>query len=213
MAHIHPSPISKSFQATLANLARGRPALKAVTRQGSQGKYLNLYHLLYENQATHQQKIYETVSRDPTLTTDTLCNPAPASVIMLVLDPTHDSILLSWEHRMSLDKMTVGLPSGIIDPGETPEQAAIRELKEETGLDAVKILQVLPASALTPGLTNDLTHMVLLEAQGSPTATLSFPEYIVSFWANKAEVKALMTSQTLLWTSHAQAALMTWAML
>jgi mutator protein MutT len=29
----------------------------------------------------------------------------------------------------------VGLPGGSIDPGETPEQAAVREVKEETTLD------------------------------------------------------------------------------
>ena len=28
------------------------------------------------------------------------------------------------------------LPKGIVEPGETPEQAAVREVSEETGLDA-----------------------------------------------------------------------------
>lgn len=28
------------------------------------------------------------------------------------------------------------LPKGIVDPGETPEQAALREVREETGIDA-----------------------------------------------------------------------------
>ncbi|PRY16315.1 mutator protein MutT [Pontibacter ummariensis] len=28
------------------------------------------------------------------------------------------------------------LPKGLVDPGETPEQAAVREVREETGIDA-----------------------------------------------------------------------------
>jgi 8-oxo-dGTP pyrophosphatase MutT (NUDIX family) len=30
-------------------------------------------------------------------------------------------------------KTVIELPAGLIDAGETPEQAAVRELKEETG--------------------------------------------------------------------------------
>jgi 8-oxo-dGTP pyrophosphatase MutT (NUDIX family) len=38
------------------------------------------------------------------------------------------------------------LPKGKIDEGETPEEAAVREVKEETGLQQVKIIQPLPST-------------------------------------------------------------------
>ena len=34
------------------------------------------------------------------------------------------------------------LPKGALEPGETPEQAAVREVREETGLDAAIIAKV-----------------------------------------------------------------------
>jgi 8-oxo-dGTP pyrophosphatase MutT (NUDIX family) len=34
------------------------------------------------------------------------------------------------------DKLVLALPKGHVDPGETPEQAAEREVREETGLEA-----------------------------------------------------------------------------
>jgi 8-oxo-dGTP pyrophosphatase MutT (NUDIX family) len=38
--------------------------------------------------------------------------------------------------RVAKVQLVLALPKGHVDPGETPEQAATREVKEETGLDA-----------------------------------------------------------------------------
>lgn len=42
-------------------------------------------------------------------------------------------ILLQKQFRPPVNKVVIEVPAGLIDPGETAERAAIRELKEETG--------------------------------------------------------------------------------
>lgn len=44
-----------------------------------------------------------------------------------------DEVLLLWRHRFITDTWGWELPAGVVDDGETVEQAAARELLEETG--------------------------------------------------------------------------------
>jgi ADP-ribose pyrophosphatase len=45
-------------------------------------------------------------------------------------------ILLVRQYRPAVEQYTLELPSGLIDPGENPEETARRELLEETGYEA-----------------------------------------------------------------------------
>lgn len=42
-------------------------------------------------------------------------------------------LLLEKQFRAPAEKVVIEFPAGLVDEGETPEQAALRELKEETG--------------------------------------------------------------------------------
>jgi ADP-ribose pyrophosphatase len=42
-------------------------------------------------------------------------------------------ILLQKQFRPPVDKVCIEIPAGLIDEGETAEECALRELKEETG--------------------------------------------------------------------------------
>ncbi len=56
--------------------------------------------------------------------------PDYAAVVALTED---EQVLIVRQYRPAVERQTLELPSGLVDPGETPEEAARRELLEETG--------------------------------------------------------------------------------
>ena len=65
----------------------------------------------------------------------------PAAVLLPVIDRGGESTILLTQRneRLSSHSGQIALPGGKIDPGETPEQAALREAQEEIGLDPNQI--------------------------------------------------------------------------
>ena len=57
-------------------------------------------------------------------------------VVMLVHDCVRDTYLIEREYRAGIGRFTYGLPAGLIDHDEDPHTAALRELREETGVVA-----------------------------------------------------------------------------
>jgi ADP-ribose pyrophosphatase YjhB (NUDIX family) len=55
--------------------------------------------------------------------------PVAAAVVL----DDQDRVLLMWRHRAITDTWGWEIPTGIVEAGETPEQTAAREVKEETG--------------------------------------------------------------------------------
>ena len=65
------------------------------------------------------------------------------------------------QYRVGIDAPTLEVPGGIIDEGQTPAEAAVRELREETGYGAGKLVR-LGASRPNPALQDNWHHMFLL---------------------------------------------------
>jgi ADP-ribose pyrophosphatase len=67
-------------------------------------------------------------------------SPDWVNVVPLLADERgRDCFLMVWQYRQGSRSITLEFPGGLIDPGEQAEQAARRELLEETGYRAGKV--------------------------------------------------------------------------
>lgn len=69
-----------------------------------------------------------------------------------------NKVILVKQYRAGADKELIEVPAGLIDDGETPEEAAIRELEEEGGYKA-KRLEKITEFYTTPGFTDEIIYV------------------------------------------------------
>ncbi|MDO5506565.1 MAG: ADP compounds hydrolase NudE [Pseudoxanthomonas suwonensis] len=80
--------------------------------------------------------------------------------VIVVAMPDPRTVLLVREYAAGMDRYELGPVKGAIDPGETPEQAANRELMEEAGFGARR-LDVLKPLAQSPSYMTHTAHVVV----------------------------------------------------
>lgn len=89
-------------------------------------------------------------------------HPGASAVVPFLDDPreTDPRVLLIRQFRHAADGYIWEIPAGRIDPGESPERCAVRELKEETGMVAER-LDLLTTIYTTPGFTDERIHLFM----------------------------------------------------
>jgi 8-oxo-dGTP pyrophosphatase MutT (NUDIX family) len=71
-------------------------------------------------------------------------------------------VVLVRQFRHGIRRTSLEVPGGMIDPGETPEQAGLRELREETGYVAERI-RLLGRVAPNPAIQDNWCYFFLAE--------------------------------------------------
>lgn len=61
---------------------------------------------------------------------------------VIVIAEKDDNFLMVKQYRHGEEKLSIEFPGGVIDAGENPEQAAARELLEETGATASSLVHL-----------------------------------------------------------------------
>jgi len=119
------------------------------------GKFLKLEKIHYTDRKG-KKRIWEAADR---------IGSNQAAAIIARLMPER-SLILIRQFRPPANCMMLEFPAGLVDPGETPAEAALRELKEETGYSG-KVTAVGPCGISTAGMSGEAVTCVVVEIDRS----------------------------------------------
>jgi ADP-ribose pyrophosphatase len=85
-----------------------------------------------------------------------------AIVVPVLETPSGKKFIMVWQWRHGYLDLSLEFPGGVFEPGESPEEAASRELLEETGYRAGKIRRLGEFSP-NPAIMSNKVHFFLAE--------------------------------------------------
>ncbi|KAG0243287.1 hypothetical protein BGW41_002472 [Actinomortierella wolfii] len=150
------------------------------------GRWLSLHEVAFTNPAGKEQRweCCHRIPRGPATTQGDRPAYDAVDIIPVIKNAAGQAthVVLVVQYRPPLGCFAVEFPSGLVDPGESAEQAALRELLEETGFSSkIKSSSTSPSDsspkerlrvvhksnpvAYEPGLTGSCTCVVTVEIE------------------------------------------------
>lgn len=181
------------------------PALESVETVST--GWINKYHLHY-TLPDGRPYTYEGVSRKGPARYEAALKtlrstgaPDPDAVCIVPLLPD-GSVLLEREFRYPLNSWCVSLPAGLIDAGESLEEAVARELSEETGYrlrdDIAPAVRPLPQPGFSStGLTEENVQVVFAQVEPAGEAQPDSAELIEPFTVARTDLRAFLDANKL----------------
>ncbi|KAI0340720.1 hypothetical protein BDW22DRAFT_1334023 [Trametopsis cervina] len=127
----------------------------------SDAKWITLKKINWRDQ-DNKDRVWESAER----TTRGSSGIDAVAVLAILRSETNafpTSTVIIEQFRPLVNSFVVELPAGLIDKGESAEEAAIRELEEETGYKARKVIESSPVLVADPGMTNANMKLVVVD--------------------------------------------------
>lgn len=163
-------------------------------------KFLSLYDVDYTNKAG-QEKNWTVASRKPydELYQQLVNNKEDKvdAVVILALHNETNKIVVVKQFRVPINDYVYELPAGLIDAGENIKSSLDRELREETGLEVVEVIENKGANKvyLSPGMTDESVALKYCTCKGEITKeNLEDDEEIEPLLLSKEEASAILQS-------------------
>lgn len=137
---------------------------------------------------------------------EVVLHPGAVGIIPFV---SETEIVLVKQYRYPVREELLEIPAGKLDPGESAESCAIRELEEETGYKAKK-LNYLGSIYTSPGFSSEIIHIYWAEqldftrANPDPdeileTLTIDFEKAVQMCLGNKIKDAKTVVALTKMW--------------
>jgi ADP-ribose pyrophosphatase len=107
--------------------------------------------------------------KDPPMAATGRAEPDAVVIVPTWAEGGEKKLVVTREYRIPLAGDYYGFPAGLIEKGQTPVQAAERELGEETGLKIASIQKVSPPVFSSAGLTDESSVLVYCTVTGEPS--------------------------------------------
>lgn len=122
----------------------------------------------------------------------------PDAVVIIAKHLEDEKLVLIRQFRVPINDYVIELPAGLVDEGENFIETVKRELKEETGLDLVKIDEERTNKKVyvSVGMTDESISLVYCTCSGNPSnENLEDDEDIEVILVSKEEAKELLKTE------------------
>ena len=124
-------------------------------------KWLNLYRAKYEHNGHSGGWVY--ASRKSPEQAAQVDAVIIAPVLHVEGQPSR--LVMVREFRIPINNYSLAFPAGLLEKGETVEDAVRREMLEETGLEVTRFRKISPPVYSSTGMTDESAHLVFVDVK------------------------------------------------
>lgn len=136
----------------------------------TKNKFLNHFKAIYLNKNGKESEYFFASRKENPTKKDNKVSDA-IMIVATVKTEEGNKLVVTKEKRIPVgvadgNFVEYSFPAGLLEEGETCANASFRELKEETGLDAIESYLQTPSLYSTSGVTDETITFVFVKAKG-----------------------------------------------
>jgi ADP-ribose pyrophosphatase len=142
------------------NMPQDAKVLKVEPLPASEAKWIEFQKISWQDQ-TGKDRVWEAAARKTT----GKAGVDAVAIVTIIRHPSRaPSTIIILQYRPPVNAVCVELPAGLVDASESPSEASVRELHEETGYRG-KLAFISPTIVSDPGLSTANMQLATVEVQ------------------------------------------------